>query len=94
MDRWLAQDIGSGSDAGESQNDIEARSNDIASPMCPICIHEIEPSQNVISLPSCNHRFHSRCLVQWLCTHTRDCPYCRTEIITQEMLERAYRQRQ
>lgn len=60
--------------------------------ICPICIHAIEVEQPIISLP-CLHRFHSACLIQWLSTHTRDCPYCRTEILTQGMLDQAYRQR-
>lgn len=62
--------------------------------LCPICIHDLEVGQNVISLAStCQHRFHSQCLVEWLCAHTRDCPYCRTEILTQEMLRHAYQRR-
>jgi hypothetical protein len=60
--------------------------------ICPICIQCIEVEQPIISLP-CLHRFHGECLIQWLSTHTRDCPYCRTEILTQGMLEQAYRQR-
>ena len=60
--------------------------------ICAICIQSIEVEQPIISLP-CLHRFHGPCLIQWLSTHTRDCPYCRTEILTQGMLEQAYRQR-
>lgn len=74
------------------------RSNDTTALLCPICIHDIEVGNPIISLSStCLHRFHSHCLIQWLSTHThitRDCPYCRTQILTQEMLEQAYRHRQ
>lgn len=63
------------------------------STMCPICIHDIEVGDDVAVLSACNHIFHRDCLSEWLSTHTRDCPYCRTEIISQEMMEEAYRLR-
>lgn len=62
--------------------------------LCSICIHDLEVGQSVVSLaPTCEHRFHSSCLIQWLSTHTRNCPYCRTEILTQDMLRQAYQRR-
>jgi hypothetical protein len=61
--------------------------------VCPICINEIEVGNHVVSVPGCDHKFHKGCLSQWLSTHTRDCPYCRAEIISQEMLDEAYRLR-
>lgn len=57
---------------------------------CPICISEIQVNQK-ISVLSCNHLFHLDCLCQWLSTHTKECPYCRTEILTTEMLEEGFR---
>lgn len=60
------------------------------STMCPICIHDIEVGNEVVMLSACKHIFHRDCLSEWLSTHTRDCPYCRTEIISLEMMEEAY----
>lgn len=62
--------------------------------LCPICIHDIEPGNRIVSLEdTCRHRFHSECLFQWLSTQTRDCPYCRCTILTQEMMNRAHQHR-
>jgi Ring finger domain len=61
--------------------------------VCPICINDIEVGNHVVTLTHCDHKFHKDCLSQWLSTHSRDCPYCRTEIISQEMLEEAYQLR-
>eukprot|EP00934_Nitzschia_sp_Nitz4_P000416 Nitzschia sp. Nitz4//scaffold1_size375055//204096//204949//NITZ4_000280-RA/size375055-augustus-gene-0.678-mRNA-1//1//CDS//3329541057//416//frame0 len=61
--------------------------------LCSICIHDMEPGQKVVILPMCKHRFHSQCLAQWLCTHTRECPYCRSHVFTQEQLDQAYEMR-
>jgi hypothetical protein len=63
------------------------------STMCPICIQDIEVGSEVVMLSACSHIFHRDCLSEWLSTHTRDCPYCRTEIVSQEMMEEAYRLR-
>ena len=41
----------------------------------------------------CHHVFHQQCLSAWLSTHSRICPYCRGEIITQQMLNDAHQTR-
>ena len=62
--------------------------------LCPICIHDIEPGEEIVNLQgTCRHRFHSKCLFQWLATQNRDCPYCRCTILTQDMMNRAHQHR-
>lgn len=87
---WKAKDPQSsvsGSDGGRSDPSGSSSRN---STMCPICINDIEAGNEVATLSTCSHIFHRDCLSEWLSTHTRDCPYCRQEIISQEMMEQAY----
>mmetsp|Transcript_23580 Transcript_23580/g.65850 ORF Transcript_23580/g.65850 Transcript_23580/m.65850 type:complete len:268 (-) Transcript_23580:168-971(-) len=64
--------------------------------LCSICLHDIDAGNRATSLAVCGHVFHQECISQWLCLDrgSRDCPYCRTEIISQQMMEDAYRRRQ
>mmetsp|Transcript_23807 Transcript_23807/g.38794 ORF Transcript_23807/g.38794 Transcript_23807/m.38794 type:complete len:279 (-) Transcript_23807:1001-1837(-) len=59
--------------------------------LCPICIHDIDVGETVCYSGFCHHVYHRDCLSAWLSTHSRVCPYCRQEILTQEMLEEAHR---
>lgn len=59
--------------------------------VCPICIHSINKGDTVSTTGFCHHVFHHDCLSAWLSTHSRICPYCRREILTQEMLNEANR---
>jgi Ring finger domain len=59
--------------------------------LCPICIHDICVGDSICYSGLCHHVFHRDCLSAWLSTHSRICPYCRQEILTQEMLEEAHR---
>jgi hypothetical protein len=48
-------------------------------PRCTICQDDFEtesPSQPVLSLPPCNHRFHKECITGWLKLNGT-CPVCR-----------------
>lgn len=98
MEDWKAQCehtpvIPHGNEAEQEDKEelTEIASSSQAGIICPICIHDIDIGNHVVLLSACDHMFHRDCLSQWLSTHTRDCPYCRTEIITQEMLDEAYR---
>ncbi|KAG7338328.1 ring finger domain containing protein [Nitzschia inconspicua] len=62
--------------------------------LCPICIHDIRVGESICYSALCHHVFHRDCLSAWLSTHSRICPYCRQEILTQEMLEEAHRIKQ
>jgi hypothetical protein len=71
-----------------------AANNDNTNPnnlLCPICIHDISVGEIVCYSGLCHHVFHRDCLSAWLSTHSRICPYCRREILTQEMLNEAHR---
>jgi hypothetical protein len=60
---------------------------------CPICLHDIVVGDIICVSKVChnNHIFHRQCLSTWLSTHSRICPYCRQEIITQDMINTAHR---
>lgn len=42
---------------------------------CPICLEENE--DNCHTLEPCNHRFHTRCIINSLRLNGPQCPYCR-----------------
>ena len=47
---------------------------------CMICLHELDNYDlNLKKLP-CGHKFHSKCVKEWL-THKNTCPICRKKII-------------
>lgn len=62
--------------------------------LCAICIHDIGVGESIYHSGPCDHVFHNDCLSAWLSMHSRSCPYCRQEILTQQMLEEAYRIKQ
>ena len=59
---------------GKEDDDIEKE--------CPICSEILDTDDNnafVVSIQSCNHRFHEKCLQDWL-DRDQSCPICRTKI--------------
>jgi hypothetical protein len=71
-------------DGSELLNEEDAMSSDILT--CVICFSEVSIGQRVTQT-SCNHMFHFDCLCEWIITDKTDCPHCRNEIVTKEMLE-------
>ena len=63
------------------------RKGDCLTDPCPICLHEIEPSEWVATV-RCDHAFHSQCITDWLSSSKTDCPICRTELISRLALLR------
>ena len=63
---------------------------------CPICLGGYEDSSNqvemveeddttIFSSQHCFHKFHARCILEWFQSKERkDCPVCRTQVITEE----------
>lgn len=51
--------------------------------LCSICYMNMTSEKPTITL-SCNHLFHSECLVDWVARKKMktDCPFCRSEIFT------------
>lgn len=50
-------------------------------PICPICRECLECPKEPVSITSCLHRFHSKCLSQWSNSRSNPfCPMCRTLI--------------
>lgn len=43
--------------------------------ICPICLEPL--NNNIIKIWSCNHYFHSKCIINW----NKFCPYCRCNTI-------------
>ena len=76
----------------DEDRNSEDTNQSISQFLCPICIHEIVVGDEII-LSKCMHLFHSECLVQWLSTNTRDCPSCRTQLVTEDMVNEGLRLR-
>jgi E3 ubiquitin-protein ligase ATL10/75/76/77/78 len=45
-------------------------------PVCAICLADLQPGDRVRVLPKCNHSFHARCVDRWLVARST-CPTCR-----------------
>jgi hypothetical protein len=43
---------------------------------CAICLKKIAINKNYKKLPKCNHKFHIKCINQWL-EKNNSCPSCR-----------------
>ena len=54
--------------------------NQPSSTICSICTLEYEPQQQVRSLDTCDHCFHTGCIDRWLADHNT-CPLCRAQVI-------------
>jgi hypothetical protein len=50
--------------------------------LCPICLIEYENTENLLQLPSCNHTYHSKCILTWL-EKESSCPNCRNVVTLQ-----------
>jgi len=48
---------------------------------CPICFEDYKAGDTNISLPKCQHAFHSECVKKWL-SKTPLCPMCRGNVRT------------
>ncbi|CAA7409050.1 unnamed protein product [Spirodela intermedia] len=46
---------------------------------CAVCLGELEGGQRLRRLPLCGHRFHARCVDQWL-RLSATCPICRRPV--------------
>ena len=44
---------------------------------CSICLESISESTNRYRLPSCNHTFHTDCILNWFRSGHSTCPLCR-----------------
>ena len=52
-------------------------SADYDNDICSICHNDLE--ENVYTVPHCEHKFHSNCIISWFRTGNGSCPYCRNE---------------
>ena len=79
---------------GDAGEDIAANSSsdEEEAQSCGICLTPYEPRCQVTTATksaSCNHMFHSKCLMEWL-QDNELCPYCRTPMMSpDELLEAA-----
>jgi len=53
---------------------------------CPICMEVIQTNINLV-ITECGHTFHTRCLLTNIVHNGFGCPYCRTEMIPEELLQ-------
>lgn len=81
-------------ETGNAGEDIAANSSsdEEEAQSCGICLTPYEPRCQVTTATksaSCNHMFHSKCLMEWL-QNNELCPYCRTPMMApDELLEAA-----
>ena len=50
--------------------------------LCSICLEELDSKSNFV-ITSCNHSFHSDCLLKWL-NNNNNCPLCRNKLIDKQ----------
>ena len=43
---------------------------------CSICLNRLDNNLTIYEMKDCKHKFHSNCLIEWLCT-SNNCPLCR-----------------
>jgi len=49
---------------------------------CSICLNSYEEDDNTYILEACNHKFHTKCIVNWF-RHASSCPCCRDNTVEQ-----------
>lgn len=48
-------------------------------PQCSICYTELGDDESLIyTVPGCNHKFHTNCIIPWYRASDGSCPYCRS----------------
>lgn len=53
---------------------------------CPICMDAVQTNINCV-ITECGHTFHTRCLLTNIVHNGFGCPYCRTEMVPEELLQ-------
>jgi predicted amidophosphoribosyltransferase len=51
-------------------------SNEEKDSICPICREELKSSPTY-TLPNCQHKFHTNCIITWFRSGHSSCPNCR-----------------
>lgn len=49
---------------------------------CAICLNNYEEDDNIYILEACNHKFHTKCIVDWF-RSASSCPCCRDNTVEQ-----------
>lgn len=51
---------------------------DIDKELCSICLEELEDEKTIYKIDSCNHLFHTKCILEmYIQSNSRSCPMCR-----------------
>jgi len=58
------------------ESQTESTIIDCHSPACAICLDTLNSNLELLDVPSCGHRFHKKCLIEWKLVKPT-CPYCR-----------------
>ena len=64
----------------------EQMSCDTTTTDCPICMDAVQTNINCV-ITECGHTFHTRCLLTNIVHNGFGCPYCRTEMVPEELLQ-------
>ena len=46
--------------------------------LCPICLDTMNIDNNIYTIPECNHKFHTDCIIGWFRSTHDTCPLCRS----------------
>jgi hypothetical protein len=44
---------------------------------CSICLDNMIDENFIYTIPECNHKFHTNCIIEWFRTEHGNCPLCR-----------------
>lgn len=47
---------------------------------CVICLDKMITVEGCVRLPLCKHKFHKKCISEWVNRNNNKCPCCRCEI--------------
>ena len=47
---------------------------------CAICRDDYTSHVKIVTLPTCKHVFHKKCIKEWLCKHRAVCPLCKIRV--------------
>jgi len=67
-------------DENDSTNTVDA-----ACKLCSICLHKLDAEEECVSIKSCSHPYHKKCIHSWL-QQSLECPLCRKLVLSEDEL--------
>lgn len=70
----------------DKEDDSEGGPQDAGLGLCGVClallVSRSRPVTELRGTPTCSHKFHAECLLQWLTQNAITCPTCREPVVT------------